>query len=113
MNIRGTNISITRGDSGSITLDILENGENYILSTGDVIYFTVKDSIYSDVIIFQKVIDSFGDGVAIIELEPGDTKPLDMNKVYKYDIQLNTRDGRVITVIKPSDFMVTGEVTYE
>lgn len=33
--------------------------------------------------------------------------------VYRYDVQLTDRDGRVTTILPPADFILRGEVTYE
>lgn len=63
MKIIGTNITMTRGDSESITLTIKdEQKESHPLSDGDIIYFTVKESVHTKVIKLQKVVDSFEDG---------------------------------------------------
>lgn len=113
MRINGTNISMTRGDTESITLTLKDINDNIIeLVTGDKIYFTVKDNVNTVVKIFQKVISTFTDGVAIIIIEPNDTKLLKY-KDYVYDIQLTTVDQVITTIISPSRFRIEGEVTYE
>lgn len=112
MIIQGTNISFTRGDSKSIVVKCKENNVDVPFKEGDTIYFTVKESIYTERKILQKIITEFDEGKAIIKIEPDDTKSLKFKK-YVYDIQLTRVNGRVITIIKPSDLSITGEVTYE
>lgn len=104
-------INLTRGDSGVLNLKCT-NGETSYLETGDVLYLTVKKDIYTKDIIFQKLITNFYEDSAIIEIQPENTKNLDYG-VYKYDIQLTKVDGTINTLIPPSDFVVSGEVTYE
>lgn len=113
MNVDGTNISMTRGDSEFIEVSCSdEYGNKVDFEDGDVIYFTVKHTINNTDKIIQKVVTSFTNGNAIIEILPDDTKNI-AYQVYIYDIQLNKKDGTVKTIIKPSKFTITGEVTYD
>lgn len=105
MKINGTNIYMTRGDSESIGVTIT----GCELKPGDVLEFTVRRFIGSDIVLYKKVTD-FTDGKAIIAIMPEDTERLKFGK-YVYDIQL-TVSGAVKTVIKPSTFMIGTEVTY-
>lgn len=105
-NISGNNIEITRGDTGIIEFI----PDNYEFSDGDILFFTVKDDVYSEEYLFQKEIDIFIDNKAIIMISPDDTKDLDFN-TYFYDIQINTADGSVNTVIEKSKFKVKEEIT--
>ena len=121
MIIRGTNLSMIRGDSESITLiqkdidgaqvDFVE-GEGGL--PGDKVYFTVKENVNSDKKALQIVVDRFDetDGVAIIPIPPEATKHLEFRR-YVYDIQISYKNGTVTTVVPPSEFNVLGEVTYE
>jgi len=100
------NISMTRGDSESLTV----NGLNLV--PGDIIYLTVKDHVNTTNIAFQKIVTEFTDGSAIIPILPEDTKNLKFKK-YVYDTQL-TRAGEVVTtIIKPHEFKIEGESTYD
>lgn len=73
----------------------------------------MKKSVYTQTKLLQKVVTSFGEeGEALIELAPEDTKGADYG-VYRYDVQLTDRDGRVTTILPPADFILRGEVTYE
>lgn len=113
MQIQGTNISMIRGDTESITVSINDTEGNKIpLVDGDTIYLTVKQSITTEEKVLQKVIQEFEDGEAIIEITPDNTKTLQF-KNYIYDIQLSRADGTVSTIIPPSSFTIRGEVTYE
>lgn len=112
MIIQGKNISMTRGDSESITVTYKKDKEYVDFVTGDIVYFTVKETIYSEAIKLQKIVTEFVEGKAIIELAPEDTRVLDF-RTYIYDIQVTGADGKVLTLIKPSNFTIDGEVTRE
>ena len=113
MIIYGTNLSMTRGDSQSIIVSVIDKDGNKVpLITGDVIYLTVKRRVNTEEKVLQKVITQFEDGNATIEITPDDTKDIPF-KTYVYDIQLNRVDGTVSTIIPPSKFTIGGEVTYE
>lgn len=113
MQITNSNMSMTRGDSESFTVFYTDaSGINIPLVTGDTIYFTVKNSIYTKDTILQKVITEFNDGKAVIVITHIDTKDIPYG-LYYYDIQLTKTDGTVTTIIPPSNFSITGEVTYE
>ncbi len=113
MKIIGTNISMIRGDSESITIFLKDSSGNSLsFEDEDTLFFTVKDNIKTDKITLQKIITTFQDGKAIIGIDPEDTKGLRF-KDYVYDIQLNRADGYVKTIIPPSKFIIEGEVTYD
>jgi hypothetical protein len=106
-------IFVTRGDTAYFTVELKnEDGSKLPLEVGEIIYFTVKKSIKHSEIIIQKIVTSFDGGVANIKIEPDDTKSLDY-ATYIYDIQWNKANGDVLTIIKPSNFIIGGEVTYE
>lgn len=92
------------------TVDFVLTLDNYILASGDEVYFTVNDGIEKEQHLLQKKIVDFNEGVAIIFLTSDDTD-LPVGEYY-YDIQVNTADGRVDTVIGPAKFKVVGGVTY-
>lgn len=109
----GTDIFITRGDTAYFTVEIIdESGDKLNLETGDTIYFTVKRSIKHTGVLIQKILTSFVDGVANIKIDPDDTKMLDY-ATYIYDVQWTKANGDVVTIIKPSAFVIGGEVTYD
>lgn len=111
--ITGTDIYITRGDTQTIEVACVDvDGVAVSFSAGDTIYFTVKTSVETEDIVFQKVITTFTNGKALITITPADTKNLDF-KNFAYDVQWTKADGSVYTLIKPSMFVVGSEVTYE
>lgn len=99
-------IKIIAKDTGDFVLTL----NNYILASGDEVYFTINDGIEKEQHLLQKKITEFNEGCAIIFLTTDDTD-LPVGEYY-YDVQVNTADGRVDTVIGPAKFKVMGGVTY-
>lgn len=99
-------IKIIAKDTGAFVLAL----DNYILDTGDVVYFTVNDELEKERPLIQKVLTEFTDNQALIQLSSRDTdlQPGD----YYYDVEVNTADGRVDTVLGPAKFKVLGGVKY-
>lgn len=113
MKIKGTNISMTRGDSEAIKVTVKDTLGNTIpLVTGDTISFTVREYMMSTTKVIEKIITEFDDGTALININPQDTNDLRFAS-YVYDIQLTRGNGTVKTIIPPSQFLITGEVTYD
>jgi hypothetical protein len=112
MEISGTNLSMTRGDSEEITVRVTDaDGDPIVLATGDTIYFSVKECVADEDYALQKVVTAFEvDGSAIIEIEPADTADLEFKR-YIYDIQWTDANGRVTTIVKASAFEIAKEVT--
>ena len=107
LSISGTTIKLTRGDTAYLSLDLNMNNEPYEYAEGDTVTLSVRVSTDDNPkYLFQKVVNA-GD---MIEIMPEDTKGLEYGR-YKYDIQLNTAKGEVFTVIEPSTFQITEEVT--
>lgn len=107
MTVTGTNLSMTRGDTESITVSL----QGDVFSSGDKVEFTVRkfpDHIEKQI---HKTVTEFEDGKAIIRLYPEDTGKLSFMQ-YVYDIQLTRADGTVYTIIKPSRFEILPEVSY-
>ena len=106
MKIRGKNISMTRGDSETITVTCSEP-----FSPGDTVYLTLRADAES-AIVLQKVVTAFGDGgEAVIVIDHADTEGLDFEE-YLYDIQVTRADGTVTTLVTPASFTIEEEVTY-
>ena len=83
---------------------------NYYLVTGDKVTFTVAKEKESQDPLIQKVLTEFSGGIARIQLSAEDT---DLPKgSYYYDIQVDTGDGRIDTVVGPAKFKVLEGVTY-
>jgi hypothetical protein len=105
VKVQGTNIYMTRGDTATINLSIKDDNKiEYELMEGDVVVFSVKKEMEDKGYVIQK---TFVDKTIVIEHE--DTKNLDFGK-YVYDIQLTFIDGKVSTIITPSDLVLEGEV---
>ncbi|MBR6208719.1 MAG: hypothetical protein IKQ69_06950 [Oscillospiraceae bacterium] len=111
MKVRGSNLSMTRGDSESITVKCFQSGAAVPFENGDTVTFTVREDVESPIAL-QKGVTAFDEnGWAVIGILPGDTESMDFGS-YVYDIQLTRADGTVTTLITISDFELTEEVTY-
>ena len=99
-------ISMVAKDTGDFVLAL----DNYLLDDGDTVKFTVNTEVQLEKPIFQKVITEFPEHKALIhitsaasDLTPG---------TYMYDVQVDTADGRVDTVVGPAKFKIVGGITY-
>lgn len=99
-------MSIIAKDTGDFAVSI----GNYLLADGDKVYFTVNSELEKPEPLIQKVVDTFVDNKAIIRLTTDDTDIPVGN--YYYDVEVNTADGRVDTIMGPSKFKVMGGVKY-
>lgn len=84
--------------------------DNYHLVAGDKVTFTVAKEKESQNPLIQKVLTEFEDGMARIQLSAEETN-LPKGSYY-YDIQVETGDGRIDTVVGPAKFKVVEGVTY-
>lgn len=99
-------MSIVAKDTGDFVVSI----DNYLLAEGDRVYFTVNDELEKPEPLIQKMIDTFTDNKAVIRLTAEDT---DISVgTYYYDVEVDTADGRVDTVLGPFKFKVMGGVKY-
>ena len=105
IDVKGTSIYLTRGDTLRIQLSITKNGEPYELQDGDIITFSLKKKINDKECILQKTIGAD----YLLEIEPEETKDLNFGQ-YIYDIQMEYADGTIDTFITPSNFTLTDEV---
>lgn len=99
-------ISIIKKDTASFEVIL----DNYILIDGDKVTFTVAKEVEQQNPVLQIIVTSFEGGKAIINLSSEDTD-LDIGN-YLYDVQVNTKEGQIDTVIGPAKFKVIGGVTY-
>ncbi|WP_296909705.1 hypothetical protein [uncultured Megasphaera sp.] len=108
-------ISITRGDSAQITLTIRDRvtGKLFVPGPDDRLTFTVKRELSDEAPVVVKTLDN---GIVrreqecLLLLVPEDTARLPFG-TYRYDVELVLASGYTDTVIPPSPFLVTGEVT--
>lgn len=108
MIINGTNISMTRGDTESMTVT-LDDGIGFV--EGDIIELTVRVNPSSNNVELYKKVTEFDEGKARIEIRSEDTEGL-VFRSYVYDVQLTRSNGGIHTIIKPSMFEILPEVTY-
>lgn len=97
-------ITMVSKDTG----DFVVNINNYLLAEGDTVYFTVNTAVEKENPLISKEVKEFVDNKAVIRLTTQDTS-LAVG-TYLYDIQVNTADGRVDTVLGPAKFKITGGV---
>lgn len=105
-NVETNMISIVAKDTG----DFIINLDNYLLADGDIVYFTVNTDLEKENPLISKEITEFVDNKAVVRLTTQDTN-LAVG-TYLYDIQVNTVDGRVDTVLGPAKFKITGGVKF-
>lgn len=100
----GNKIKMTKGDTLRLHIDLYnDDGSEYEMSDDDELVLTVKPDVASSSYVIQKT----GQDVVI---EPSDTSDLKCG-VYVYDAQMTFGGGDVWTVIKPTLFEITPEVT--
>jgi hypothetical protein len=114
IEITGTTIKMTRGDTLWAQIEIEKDGEPYTPQEGDVVRFYLKHeplnsrgTAYKDpepLINKEVPIETM-----ILAVEPEDTKPLDFGR-YKYDIEITMEDGRVDTFINNAVLVLVPEV---
>ena len=112
-------IRMVQGDTGCIKLKLT----NYPLSNGDIVKFAVtsKNVVQPAVfslnsasasLLIEKTITEFEeDGSAMIVLNGEDTLDLPPGN-YLYEIQVNTKDGRIDTVITTTRLTIMEGIIY-
>lgn len=105
-NAETNTISMIAKDTGDFVIAI----DNYLLAEGDKVYFTVNDALEKETALISIVVSDFVDNKAVVRLSAADT---DLTPgTYYYDVQVNTADGRVDTVLGPAKFKIAGGVTF-
>ncbi len=107
LTANGNSLSIVRGDSGTLCLDLYMGRDLFNLTFGDRGVLTVKKDVKDEEIILQKEMKDD----ASFAFEPEDTKNVKPGR-YVYDIQLTFYTGEVVTVCM-GKFRVTADVTTE
>lgn len=115
--IKGNEITMTRGDTIRIQVDITKDDEPYTPVDGDSVRFALKhkemsqDSDgYSEFVDAEPlVVKTIPIDTMLLELEPNDTKGLSFGQ-YRYDIEITFSDGTVDTFIANAKFKVEPEV---
>ena len=113
VNEETMDITITRGDTGKVLVEVKVDDEHYDPQPGDIVRFSVKKNVFTGKE-YKKYIDPepliekiVPNDTLVLEIEPGDTKPLDFG-LYAYNLELIWADGTVDTFIK-AKFRVTEE----
>ena len=108
------NLSMTRGDTEFLTIGHYQSLEGVEtlkpFVTGDTVTLTIREYVGSSDVILSKVVTAFVDGKARFEFNPVDTKDLEFAR-YAYDVEVKKADQSITTILKPSIFEITGEVT--
>lgn len=99
-------MTIVKKDTASFDVSL----ENYVLEEGDTVTFTVAKEVEQEQPVIQVIVTEFNSGIARVRLTSADTN-IEVGD-YKYDVQVNTADGRVDTIVGPAKFKVIGGVTY-
>lgn len=108
-------MEIYQGNTNMVCIDITnEDGSEYVLQDGDVLYFTVKrEAILNATVLLKKKLtnnDYDEDGKLLLTLLPEDTANMNIG-TYKFDCAVHLADGEFYTIIPPSNFDVIGVVT--
>ena len=99
-------MTIIAKDTGDFVVAL----DNYLLDTGDTVYFTVNKELEKPEPLIQKEITVFTDHTALVHLTTQDT---DLPAgTYYYDVEINTADGRIDTILGPAKFKVLGGVKF-
>lgn len=93
------NITLTRGDSLFLQIDLVKNDEPYIPGPEASLRFAMKQR-YKDPDEEVVLVKSIPISTMILEIAPEDTKTLVMGKTYVYDIELTDEQGHVDTFVK-------------
>lgn len=96
---KGYDITLTRGDSLPLELELSRNGEPYIPDPAAELRFAMKAK-YKDPDEEAVLVKSIPVDTLLLLIQPEDTKGLVMGKTYVYDIQLTDENGNVDTFIE-------------
>lgn len=113
LNINGSVISLTRGDSAYITLSAIDKGGNaYALQEGDKVRVQVRYAPNSGVLLFDgDVTYDVGSTEFMWHIYPEDTKEANVKQKYYWDAQIEFANGDVMTFIESSLFKLRDEVS--
>lgn len=112
LEIDGNAIRLTRGDTAYLEVPILIQQEDgttipYDLGEADILTLTVKKTTSDK----ESIIKKENVGSNNFHIKPEETANLEYGR-YLYDVQLTTESGDVYTVIVPTPFTLTQEVTF-
>ena len=105
LSIKNNVITLTRGDTCVIRVDVSDIGDNdYTMQESDELIFTLRKKVGSREVLIEKTLEE-----NLLKLQPEDTLDLDFGD-YVFDIVLKTFAGEVFTVIPASTFKIAVEV---
>lgn len=108
IRISGTTITMTRGDTLRVILELKdEEGNTYVPLENDRIRFAMKKNYDDDAPLIVKEIPN--DTLELV-LNPDDTKNLAQPASYVYDIEITYANGDVDTFIDKAKLKLTEEV---
>jgi len=105
---RENNIYMTRGDQESLRVSC--PGRPF--REGDVVELTVRRSAGTGAVLLHKRVTEFADGKASVDILPEDTAGLPFCTA-SYDVQVTFTDLGPKTIIRPAQFRIGRENTYE
>lgn len=106
LKITGNKISLTRGDTAFITVQMYNNdGDAFAPADDDTVYFNVKRRYSDSDTAIKKQVPT---DTMVLELEPADTKSLQFAD-YVYEFEYTDSDGHVDTFLNGT-LSITSEV---
>lgn len=99
-------ITLTRGDTAVINVDLTIYGETYELSEGETLVLTVKVTSWGPKVLLEKTADSMS-----FQIKSEDTAELSPGTYY-YDVRLRCADGASYTVVPRSAFIIKEAVAW-
>lgn len=108
MEIRGKDVYMTRGDTEVLTVTCPAKP----FTQGDLLELTVREAAGYGPPLIHKSVTEFTNGAALVRFAPTDTSGMKFG-TYSYDVQVTYQDIGVKTIIKPHDFVIGKENTYD
>ena len=105
-SIKGTTITLTKGDSFYCQLELKRGAQTYSPVEGDVIRFGIKKDIFDTEYQVEKVVPT---DTLILHVAPEDTRAMQFGK-YVYDLEMTFANGDVDTFVNNADFVIVPEV---
>ena len=113
INVNGTTITMTRGDTLIVQVGIQNGTEPYVPVEGDAVRFALKSGLNSKGTEFKEstplILKDIPTDTLILRLESNDTKALPFGD-YTYDIEITYADGTVDTFITEGKLTLAPEV---
>lgn len=98
INVNNNTISMTRGDTLILSLDLTKDGEMFTPSANDYIRFAMSKRYKSEKKYELILVKQIPNDSLVLQLDPEDTDELDYG-TYNYDIEITYANGDVDTFI--------------